>query len=96
LLHSLANDDHEEVRQRAATLLLHFLDKPGVREALTYAGDNDPSAEVRRQARFSVISSEAKRAELEATVIDSTLSDQECCFAPNTDPGFALNNDPSR
>lgn len=77
LLHSLANDSHEVVRKRAATVLRNFLDKPGVREALTYAGEYDPSAQVRREARFSVILPDAQRAELEAMVLDSVFSDQE-------------------
>ena len=54
LLSALRFDEHHDPREEAAETLAEYLDVPGVREALRFAGDNDPHEEVRRQARGSL------------------------------------------
>ncbi len=77
LLHSLSNDPDEDVREEAAKVLRDFLDEPGVRGALEYAGDYDISEAVRREARYSMLSSAEQQAMLREIVLDATLTDQE-------------------
>ena len=77
LLHTLANDTDERVRSNAAKTLGDFLDEPGVREALMYAGDNDPSERVRNEIRYSMLSTDEQREELRATALDDSVAAQE-------------------
>ncbi len=77
LLHSLSNDPDEDVREEAAKTLKGFLDAPEVRGALEYAWNYDTSETVRREARYSMLSSTEQQAMLREIVLDTTLTDWE-------------------
>jgi len=77
LLHSLSNDPDEDVREEAAKALRDFLDAPEVKGALEYAWNYDISETVRREARYSMLSSTEQQAMLREIVLDTTLTDWE-------------------
>ena len=78
LLNSLANDLDEGVRRIAGeNLLKNFVDQPGVRAALEYAAENDPSEWTRDRIRLSMLPKEERDVELLAILSDSTKSDNE-------------------
>lgn len=51
LLRALQSDPSDSVRSEAAETLENYISEPGVRDALTYAAENDPSGGVRKEAR---------------------------------------------
>jgi HEAT repeat protein len=86
LLHALANDEDERVRQQAALALSTFLAEPGVKEALQRSAAEDPSHQATADCCIATVREAAQRASLtddelvrwvRQTVLDDTLSARE-------------------
>ena len=86
LLHSLANDAAEDVREDAALALAPFSDQPAVRDALTRAAAEVPSETpevscctftVRSAARLALRASLEPADMVRGTVLDESLTPQE-------------------
>jgi HEAT repeat protein len=82
LLTALASDPHATVRMQAALTLHTFLDRPGVREALLRAAEQDPSKDaemvccvitVREAAQRAAIADKDYEAWVYKTVMDQNL-----------------------
>ncbi len=82
LLHSLANDPAENVRENAAEALVRsFLDEPGVRDALEYAAESEASEWLRNEIHLSILSETEREEKLQTTVLDITKTDRERLLA---------------
>jgi len=82
LLHSLANDPVENVRENAAEALVRsFLDEPGVRDALEYAAESEASEWLRNEIHLSILSETEREEKLQTTVLDITKTDRERLLA---------------
>ncbi len=78
LLHALANDPAENVRESAATILVgRFLDEPGVREALEYAAESETTEWLRKKIQLSIATDAEREQVLQATVLDVTKTEME-------------------
>ena len=78
LLHALASDPAENVREKAAEALVRsFLDEPGVQDALEYAAESEASEWLRNEIHRSLLSETERQEESRATVLDTTKTDRE-------------------